>query len=171
MAEKPGRQLRKNGRVESPSADVRPDVTAGVASALDELAQLPTRRPDGTFTSGRLDGTLERSAQFWSAVEPAKRELAERVRRDQALDDDAPETLAGLVDAYCEARLFRTSMFLRLVDLGGPVTSKGKARVLYTAYLSALDREMKLAQMLGLVRKPRNVSFADAVRAAGERAE
>jgi hypothetical protein len=79
------------------------------------------------------------------------------VRHDAGLNGDAAETLRGLQDAYCEARLFRSAMFVRLVEQGGPITGKGRMRALYTAYLGALDREMKLAQALGLERKPKPV--------------
>jgi hypothetical protein len=103
--------------------------------------------------------TLLRSEAFWATVEPAKQALVGRVETQLGLGgDDAPETLAGLVDSYAEARLFRQSMFLRLVDGGGPITHKGRTKALYTAYLSALDRETRLAQILGLERRSRDVS-------------
>ena len=75
-----------------------------------------------------------------------------------AVDDSSVETLLGLIDAHAEARLFRTSMFLRLVAQGGPITTKGKARALYRAYLDALDRETKLATTLGIERKAKPVA-------------
>ncbi|MBM4194952.1 MAG: hypothetical protein FJ202_11310 [Gemmatimonadetes bacterium] len=134
---------------------------AQVRAALDALAERPQRDPvTQQFIAGSTNAgkTLERSEAFWSAVEPAKRMLVERVRTDLAADDGAAETLLGLIDGYAEARLFRTSMFIRLVDLGGPITTKGKARALYRAYLGALDREMKLAQTLGLERRSRQVN-------------
>lgn len=151
------------------SAIVAPGATSRVRDALSALAQQPARDPvtkrfvAGTLASGT---TLARSEQFWSAVEPAKRELVAHVRTDLAVDDSTVETLLGLIDAYVEVRLFRTSMFLRLVDQGGPITTKGKARALYRAYLDALDRETKLAQVLGLERKSKPVNPLDAVRAA-----
>ena len=52
-------------------------------------------------------------------------------------------------------------MFLRLADVGGPITTKGRQRALYTAYLGALDRETKLAQVLGLERKAKPGIAAD----------
>ncbi len=144
---------------------VRSDVTERVRDALSELAARPARDPVTQRFVGANVGagtTLARSAQFWSAVEPAKRELVERVRTDLAVDDSSVETLLGLIEGYCEARLFRTSMFLRLVDQGGPITTKGKARALYRAYLDALDRETKLAQVLGLERKSKRIDLAQA---------
>ncbi len=146
-----------------------PDLAAPVREALDTVARLPERdAATGRWTEGGLGKatTLEESTQFWAAVAPAKAELASRVAGDLAADSSTPTTLLGLVDAYAEARLFRTAMFLRLTDLGGPITTKGKARALYKAYLSAVDREMKLAQLIGLERRSKPVDPIAAVHAA-----
>jgi len=96
---------------------------------------------------------LARSEGYWSEVQPLKRELAERVSTALGIDAGTPETFLGLIDAYAEARLFRQTMFHRLAEVGGAVTAKGRTRALYTAYLSALDRETKLAITLGLERR------------------
>lgn len=144
---------------------VAPTAASRVRDVLSALAQQPARDAAGHFVAGTLAGgtTLERSEQFWSAVEPVKRELVAHVRTDLAVDAGTTEPLIGLIDAYAEVRLFRTSMFLRLVDLGGPITTKGKARALYRAYLAALDRETKLAQVLGLERRAKPVSSLEDV--------
>ena len=90
-----------------------------------------------------------------------KRELVTTVETDLAASD-AAETKRGLIDGYAEARLLRSAMFARLMDLGGPITSKGRQRALYGAYLNALDREVKLAQVIGLDRRTKPVeSLAD----------
>jgi len=139
--------------IESPAQELGtkgPDVVARVRDAIGSLGL-------GTDPALNAGTTLKRSERFWAAVAPAKRELLERVRVDMGGVEDAPETLLGLQDAYCEARLFRTSMFLRLVDSGGAITVKGKCRALYTAYLGAVDREMKLAQVLGLTRRAKRI--------------
>jgi hypothetical protein len=148
-----------------------PTAASRVRDALSALVQQPERDPVtqrfvGPGPNVAAGKTLARSTQYWNAVEPLKRELVERVRADLAVDSSSVETLLGLIDGYVEARLFRTSMFLRLVDQGGPITNKGKARALYSAYLNALDRETKLAQVLGLERKSKPVNPLDAVRAA-----
>ncbi len=142
-------------------------VEGQVRDALDDLAQRPTRDAGtGRFITGNVAGgtTLARSEHFWDAVGAAKRELADQVLADLGADDGAAaETLVGIADAYAEARLLRHAMFLRLVELGGPVTTKGKARALFSSYLQALDRETRLAQALGLERKARAVTLADAI--------
>lgn len=132
-----------------------------VRTALDDLAQAPTRdNATGRFVPGNIAAgkTLARSAHFWDAVGAAKLELVERLRADLAVDDgNGAETMIGLIHAYSEVRLFRHAMFVRLVELGGPITTKGKARALYTSYLSSLDREIRLAQVLGLERRAATV--------------
>ena len=113
----------------------------------------------GQFVAGNTAAgrTLERSEAFWSAVAAAKAELVARLHSDLAVNGEAAATLEGLVDAYAEARLLRHSMFTRLVELGGPITTKGKSRALYTSYLAALDREVRLATTLGLERRAKKV--------------
>jgi hypothetical protein len=137
-----------------------PDVDDCVRETIASLAAKPERDTRGRFVDGNASAvtTGERSEALWAALAPAKRELVARVNADRGLNGDAAETLLGLVDGYAEVRLFRQSMFMRLVDLGGAVTNKGKARALYTAYLSALDRETKLAAVIGLERKSRDIS-------------
>jgi hypothetical protein len=140
-----------------------------VRAALHSLTRQSERDPaTGRWTAGNLGRlvTFEESTQFWAAVAPAKAELVSRVASDLAADATTPTTLLGLIEAYAEARLFRTAMFLRLTDLGGPITVKGKARALYKAYLAASERETKLAQLIGLERRTKLVDPLDAVRAA-----
>lgn len=112
--------------------------------------------------------TFARSEHFWAAVEGAKRHLVARVQADAGGREHAAETLLGLVDGYAEARLLRTSLFLRLMDAGGPVTHKGKTRALYSAWCAALDREAKLAQIVGLTRRGKDVGGLTAYLAGQE---
>jgi hypothetical protein len=97
------------------------------------LARREERDSKGRFiheNTGHLH-TLEHSAQLLAALEPLKQEMVMRVRVQLAADtDDAPETLLGVIDGYVEARLLRSSAFVRLSQLGGFMTSKGKARAL-----------------------------------------
>ena len=140
-----------------------------VSTALEAVQERPDRDPKtGQFVKGnQVAGRSRwpaRSEAFWSEVSAAKRELAERVLTDLGADDGAAaETLVGVADGYAEARVLRHAMFLRLIELGGPVTTKGKARALFSSYLQALDRETRLAQTLGLERRAKAVSLADAI--------
>lgn len=147
---------------ESPSGQRSPDGPED--GARDVIARL-TARPDRDAATGRFvkgnqaaGRTLARSGALWDALADAKRELVGQLRSDLAIDNgDAAATLAGLLDAYAEARLLRHSMFVRMVELGGPVTTKGKARALFGTYLQALDRERRLALDLGLERRAAKV--------------
>jgi hypothetical protein len=137
-----------------------PDINNAVSEALGLIQGRQQHDPaTGRFVSGNSapGTTLERSETFWASVEHVKRELVDRLSAALAVDSSTPETLLGLIDGYAEARLFRAAMFRRLVELGGPITSKGKSRALYTAYLSALDRETKLATTLGLESKQKYI--------------
>jgi hypothetical protein len=127
-------------------------IIAGLVARHDQ------RDARGRFTldnTGHMKG-LDHSEQLREALEPLKRDLVQRVRLQLGADvDDAPETLLGMIDGYAEARLLRSSAFVRLAQLGGFVTSKGKARALLTTWGSAFDREMRAAERLGLVRRAR----------------
>ena len=116
----PADEPRNNGR----------GTEAQVGAALEGVQQRPQRdAKSGKFVKGNVVGgkTLARSRHFWEAVEEAKRELVQRLEVDLGAADGAgPETLLGLIDAYAEARLFRHAMFRRLVELGGPITTKGE---------------------------------------------
>lgn len=146
------------------TASDTPTAASAMRDVLSAFAQQQPRDPvSKQFITLLENGSpLGRSRQYWSAVEPAKRRLVDRVRTDLAIDDSSVETLLGLIEGYAEARLFRTTMFLRLIDQGGPITTKGKARALYRAYLDALDRETKLALVLGLERKAKRLDLAQA---------
>lgn len=51
---------------------------------------------------------------------------------------------------------------------GGLMTAKGRARALFSAFLSTTDRQVKLAQLLGLERRERHIeSLSDYLDALG----
>ena len=107
-----------------------PDVVACLREAVERLTA-PSPRNRGQFTIDNTDRavTYFRSEAFWTAIAPARDLLVARVATDLALTPDAaPETLLRLVQAYAEASLFRESMWIRLVECGGPITAKGKQR-------------------------------------------
>lgn len=135
------------------------DPTGRVRDVLDTLATTPNHDARGQFVHGNTAAgkTLERSAALWQFIEPAKQDLIEQINRDQAIDADSTTVLRGLIDAYAEVRLFRASLFVRMTELGGAVTTKGKARALYRSYLSAVDRELRLADVIGKERKQKRM--------------
>ena len=142
----------------------------GAREAVHRLAAKPDRDPKtGRFLAGNTAAgkTLSRSEAFWSAVSAVKRELVERLKSDFAADAGAATTMEGILDGYAEARLLRHAMFNRLAEQGGPVTGKGRARALFRAYLAALDRETRLALVLGLERRPGRVPTLNDVLSDG----
>lgn len=150
-------------RVSGPSAESGTNGTLDgrVSEALESVQSRPDRDPTtGRFLTGNTAAgrTLARSEALWSELSTLKGGLADQLRADLAIEDGkAAETLAGLVDAYCEARLLRMAMFKRMTEQGGPVTGKGRVRAIFSTYLSALDRETKLATTLGLERRQKAV--------------
>ena len=147
---KPSRERRVDGR----------DTARAVGEALNVIQARPDHDPEtGKFLPGNTaaGNTLERSEAFWEAVREAKAGLVKRLRSDLAINGDAAATLEGLIEAYSEARLVRSAMFHRMVELGGPITTKGKTRALFASYLQALDREVRLATTLGLERRAKAV--------------
>jgi hypothetical protein len=151
---------------EDPSAELGtngPDVGACVRDAVDALSTRPSRDPaSGRFVAGNVDAlkTGWTSDALWKALAGVKRDLLASVREDHGGTDDAPTTLLALQEAWVEASLFRRSMFVRMTEgqNPGPITAKGRTKALYAAWCAALDREMKLAQVLGLTRRAKKVA-------------
>ncbi len=155
-------------------------VDAVIGLALDRLDARRQRVRDpktGQFVlnnGGRLE-TGERSEAFWLDLEPARREIEDRVRVQLGLTgDDAAETALGIAGAYAEARLIRRSEFLqlsRLEDIPANLKQRRKVNERRRRHLSAwsmaFDRELKAAMALGLERRTRRIgSFTEALNAA-----
>jgi len=152
----PSREHHTNGR----------DTDRAVATAVKEIEARPDRDPEtGQFLSGNTAAgkTLERSEALWSALSGAKADLMSKVRADLVADEGAAETLRGLVESYVEVRLLRSSLFIRLSETAGPITSKGRVRSLFTAYLATVDKETRLATTLGLERRSKTLPSLEEV--------
>jgi hypothetical protein len=65
----------------------------------------------------------------------------------------------SLADAFVELAAVRDYLGGRLAA-EGPLTGKGRTRALLTAYLSVVDRQVRLAQVLGVERRTRPVESA-----------
>jgi hypothetical protein len=131
-----------------------------VEEAVRDVEAREDRDPaTGRFIAGNVAAgkALDRSEALWTALREAREDLVRQLHSDLALNGTAAATMEGLIGAYTEARLLREGMFIRLVELGGPVTSKGKARALLSTYLASLDRERRLALDLGLERRAKPV--------------
>jgi len=138
-----------------------------LSEALDQLAQRPQRDDQGRFTPGNSAAVKSgaRSDGFWRAIGGVKQETLHRLRSDLALDRDIPTTLEALLDAFAEATLLRRSLFLRLARSGGAITSRGRSRAAFNAYLAVADRERRLALDLGLERRQKPLPSLEEVMA------
>lgn len=153
------------------------DACAEVANVRSMLAARPARDARGSFTRdnpGRtnVDGDRPaiRSEAFWQAIDAAKHELIACVQNDVHADAGAAETLRGLIDAYAEVRLMRESLWLTVAEAGGPTTTKGRIRACYTAFVSAVASEERLAKTIGLSRRQKQaIDLAVALTAPGAR--
>lgn len=144
--------------------------TSQLHQIIDQLTSRPEQGhgPDGKFLPGNTSNvsTLKNSEAFWTAVEPLQMEIIERVARDLALDSHGAFTMFRTLDLYAQMTLLREGAWHQLIQRGGPVTNKGAARALLRVYLIAADRELKLAQVLGLERRTKRIDPIDAIRAA-----
>jgi len=146
---------------ELPQDQVAPegrDVIADLETARERIGSRPDRDSQtGRFVAGNGAAavTRGRSAAFWAEVAIAKAEIMRRVLSDLAASDEPTEVLAGVVEAYAEAKLLRRSLFLDITAAGGTTTTKNHARRLLTPYGAAFDRELKAAHAIGLTRRAR----------------
>jgi hypothetical protein len=102
--------------------------------------------------------TGEHSAAFWASQESARREIVAALVSDAGhAVDDAPRGLVVAADGIAQALLLRDSAFLRLVEMGGPLTASGRTRRAYAVWLSASDRVERLLRLVGLTRRARNL--------------
>ena len=161
-----------NPNLRAPSGDppasrlepvVAQEPAEAASAAVAEIAQRPNQDPaTGRWLPGNeaaLRHGLRRRPEsaLWELLGPAREELAARVRQDVLPGAEAAATLEGLADGYAEVRLLRESLFARMVQAGGPITAKGRMRPLLAAFLSCLDREQRLAGLLGLERRAKSL--------------
>jgi len=134
------------------------DTHEAVADAVETLMARPTRDDAGRFIAGTPAAvtTGATSEQLSGLLEPARRAIVERTITGLGVDaESVSEPLRRLVEAHAEVSLQRESVFVQIGRLNGPVTGKGKLRALLGAYLSLVDRELRLAQAIGLDRRPK----------------
>jgi hypothetical protein len=95
--------------------------------------------------------TGERSRAFWMAAEGQRRETRQALLQQRGhTEADAPPALVLLCDGAAQACLVRDGAFNRLVESGGPTTTRGRHRAIVKTWESASDRAMKHLQAIGL---------------------
>jgi hypothetical protein len=133
------------------------DVVAASVEAAAALVGSSAGRPP--HLNAVKTGTRSKAIQ--AALVPAVDELAAAVTADQGHGESGPPVILGrAMRAWAEITAMRGLLFERMA--GEPVTNKGKARAMLTAYLALLDRELRLAQVIGFERKSRNVKHLSA---------
>ena len=117
--------------------------------AGEPFPQLVTSGPEmNALKHGQYSCRLQEDAAPWRAAEIA------RIKAD--LGDD----VSALKDHTIE-QTGNVLVILRYLGENlmaqGPLTGKGRTRAAATAYLQTLDRYLRLAQLLGLERRPKPV--------------
>jgi hypothetical protein len=135
----------------------QPEVRDCVRSAVASLTGRPALNATKTGT---------RSEVLLTELEPARAAIVSQVCADLGADAESlPATQARLVGAFSEVTVLRESIFIRMA--GQPSTNKGRSRALLGAYVSLVDRELRLATTLGLERRSKAVTDIAAGLAKG----
>lgn len=133
-----------------------PDV-AGIVAGIETRAQRDGR---GRFLKGGQAASIAgtRSTVLLEALAPAQRAIVDAVTADTGAGADGPpQTLRRLIDAFSQTTLLREAVFCRMA--GEPTTAKGHSRRLLAAYMQLVDRELRLAQAIGLERRSKRQGF------------
>jgi hypothetical protein len=98
------------------------------------------------------------SVAFWREHAAARREIAAALASDLGHSvDDAPRALLTVLDSIAQAQLVRDAAYVRLVELGGPLSSAGKVRRAFEVWLAAVDRLERHLRLVGLERRAKPV--------------
>jgi len=170
--------LQRDAESAAPSAESAPNgridldaVVEAVVAAI--LSRRQARNPDGTFAHGNAGhaGDLLRSGQLLDGLAAAKKALVDQLKADKEYGQNAvPEPVGGVLDALAEVRLLRQSVFVQIALMpGNAVTVGGRARRLLQPYVQLVDRELRLAQAIGLEQKPTPVKDGFAIAAEYDR--
>jgi hypothetical protein len=99
------------------------------------------------------------STRFWAQAEAAQREIEAGLLQDAGHGaDDAPRALRLAVAGIAQAALVRDSAYQRLVESGGPLTSRGRGRRAFVIWLQASERLHRGLQLVGLERRTKPVT-------------
>lgn len=112
----------------------------------------------------------QHSQTFWDAQDDARRELRAAIIADAGHStDDAPRALSLAAESIAQATLVRDAAFARIIEAGGPLTSRGRTRRAFSVWLTSLDRLERNLRLVGLRRIPKPVDPLQAVRDHVER--
>lgn len=123
----------------------------------------------GRFQKGnRVALTVgHRSLQLWQAQEDIRRGIEDAILSDSGhTRDDAPRTLLLAASGLAQAALIRDAAYQRIIEDGGPLTNKGRARRAFQVWLNTAERVHRGLTLIGLRRVPRHVDPLAALHAA-----
>lgn len=141
--------------------------------ALDDVAESPACRcgaaphsddanrcEKGHMIAGNQAALVvgHRSRRFWLQHAEAQREIRDAIITDAGHEPgDAPRALELAADGAAQAALIRDAAFVRMVEQGGPLTTKQKTRAAFNVWCAALDRAERHLRLVGLRREPRPI--------------
>jgi hypothetical protein len=154
------------------------DAAAGRDAGRDAGDGVAGRDAAGRFRPDNRAALVHggRSRQASTLQAPLREQIRTRVLSDLGADANAlTATMSGLVDRFAETSLLCDAYFTFLQDQGGPIGTRGRQRAAVAGYLAALDRQMKLASMIGLTRRatrvPTLAEYLEQKRSAAEAPE
>jgi len=133
---------------------------------MGEAGPHTDRDAGGRFTQGNKAALVvgHRSVAFWASQENLRREIVTGIVSDAGHSiEDAPRTLKAAAHGIAQALLLRDSAFDRLVESGGPLTTKGRARRAFDVWLASSDRLERHLRLVGLRRVARPMNAAEAL--------
>jgi hypothetical protein len=139
------------------------DVAACVREARRRLEAQPQTDPvTGQVTPGNVQTMTvgDRSVQLQAALAPVREAIYQAALTDLGVSPDGPDrpSEALRITARNLATLdVLAETFWSWIEARGVLTAKGKTRSAVTTLLSIIDRQTKLAAVVGLQRKSRDI--------------
>jgi hypothetical protein len=109
----------------------------------------------------------QNSRLFWEAQAEMREEIEGSILRDAGhTRADAPKALELAAASISQAAVVQQSAFARLIESGGPLTSRGRQRRAFNVWLAATDRLERGLKIVGVRRIPKRMDPMEALRAA-----
>lgn len=141
------------------TATTVPDVAAAVRQARADVEAMPGQTANA-MTIGH------ESKHLRAALEPVRRAIYDATMSDLGYPangaEHPPETLRMTVRNLAALDVLVETFWTHL-ETRGVLTAKGKTRSAMTTFLLIVDRQARLAQVLGLDRRSRSVDLAKAL--------
>lgn len=126
-----------------------------------ESGSASDRDAAGRFVAGNRAGVVHggRSSQALALQAPLRAEDRAKVLSDLGIEEnELPAVLSDAVDTFTELRLIRRAYFTFLELQGGPIARNGRQRTAARYYLNVIDRQLKIAALLGIERKAKQTN-------------